>query len=702
MWFSLLAAISLLNLAFADIAIRPEPTGPWPTELYHSTSIQGTSVYYVKTDTRCENGQYTFLTPRGDGVAACSPTIVDQDGQLVWTGQDTYGLTSNLDIQTYKGHDYLTFWSGYDKTSGHGDGVVHMLDSSYNEVYKIRGPNGHSVDLHEFQITLNDTALFTVYDVVQVDLQSLRPGYASPQRGWIWDSRFVEVDVETNRVLFEWRASDHINVTEVAPTLDNNGWSYGDAWDFFHIHSVDKDAKGNYLVSALQTDYLTYIDGHTGGVIWRLGGDHSDFKDLSDGKASTFAWPQHARFRDDGKAITLFDNASPKSAVPRLNNNRGLYIDIDETKMTLKLRHEYRAFEHWAVTPQAQPQSQGSVQVLNNGNVLVSYGLNGAAWTEFSQSGAPLCHAEFGSVSSFGTGTPSSYRVSKHSWRGYPNTTPDFEITGYTAAVSWNGAAGVTHWILEGSEVALPRTYPYSNSNPNYRNGNYRNGNHRNPYNADSDTYFTKIVTVKKSGFETLIAIPFNKDYPYLRVRALDERGSIMATTAVLPFRRTITDSYYPPRPPSRVKTYHSPALFFAGVCATLGLIVCIYLFRRYCYALCILGILRIRHRRYQSLRPDSEDIDGDWEEYYAGEDQEVGVHLVSDTESNDSDVEISELDNPRLTPVMRSFPRLSTGAGSETASTGGSGSGSGNGLRPGLVRTSSTTSTASSRERQH
>jgi hypothetical protein len=130
MWRSFLLATSFLNLAFADIQVRPEPTGEWPTELYHSTSIQGTSVYYVKSDARCENGQYTLLTPQGEGVAARGPTIVDQDGQLVWkreSVESTYDSTYNLDVQTYKGHDYLTFWAGNDKVEGHGDGIVYMV-----------------------------------------------------------------------------------------------------------------------------------------------------------------------------------------------------------------------------------------------------------------------------------------------------------------------------------------------------------------------------------------------------------------------------------------------------------------------------------------------------------------------------------------------------------------------------------------------
>ncbi|CBF73701.1 predicted protein [Aspergillus nidulans FGSC A4] len=126
MWRPFLAIAALLNLAgaFRD----SEPTGPWPTELYRTSSVFGTSTYSVRSSKACKDGLYTFLSPRGEGVAARGPTILDHEGELVWTTESssTYGAAYNLDVQEYKGKQYLTFWEGDDKAGGHGDGIIHM------------------------------------------------------------------------------------------------------------------------------------------------------------------------------------------------------------------------------------------------------------------------------------------------------------------------------------------------------------------------------------------------------------------------------------------------------------------------------------------------------------------------------------------------------------------------------------------------
>ncbi|KAL4756274.1 arylsulfotransferase family protein [Aspergillus foveolatus] len=678
MWRPLLAITALLNLAGAFRV--SEPTDPWPTELYRTSSVFGTSTYSVRNSKACKDGLYTFLSPRGEGVAARGPTILDQEGELVWTTEtSTYGAAYNLDVQEYKGNQYLAFWEGDDKVDGHGDGTIHMLDQQYIERYQIRGPSSAFTDWHEFQITRNDTALFTVHDVVSADLRAVR----GPERGWIWDSRFVEVDIETNKVLFQWRASEHFNFTDVEKPSGSPGWSYGNPWDFFHLHSIDKDAKGNYLISALHTDYLTYLDGRTGEIIWRLGGNHTDFYDLSTGRASTFAWPHDARFHDDDKAITLLDNTTPGDKV-----NRGLIIDVDQSSRNVSLRSEFRAFGHAGVTPESQPQSDGSVQVLDNGHILVSYGRNGAAWTEFSKMGVPMCHTQFGSISSFGTGSPASYRVRKHPWIGKPDTTPAFEINGHEAAVSWNGATEVRSWVLEGARVALP----IHNTKPD----EFEPDDH--PSSGKTDYYFSAITTVPKSGFETIIHIPFHTNQPYLRVRALDKEGQIIGTSAILPFNATIVHSNHPPQQSSDAETDHFEVIFFASCCAAIGLGACIYFFGRRCWAICLRSCRCVWLRRYRYLYPGHRDGDEEdnWEEYYGG------LHIASDTESDDSDVEISDLDNPRLSPALLSPDLLYPGMSNRPSwqsSLASPGSSTG---RPGLVRTPSTHSNVSLREKQH
>ncbi|KAF7167011.1 hypothetical protein CNMCM6106_002591 [Aspergillus hiratsukae] len=461
----------------------------------------GPMLNYVEVNPQCKDGQYTLIAPRGAAVPDPGPMIIDQDGHLVWTKH--YGQTYNVNVYSYKGHDYLTFWVGNDGIVGHGDGTYYMLDSAYEEAYTVRGANGLPADLHEFHITGDETALFTVYDVVPANLRSA----GGPEKGWIWDGTFQEVDIETGQLLFQWRASEHFNFTDSYRGREGDG--DGDAedrpWDFFHINSVDKDAKGNFLVSSRYMSCLAYIDGRTGDIIWRLGGKHNDFQDLSAGGATNFTWQHHARFRDNGTAITLFDNASRGEGAPRLTS-RGLYLDIDAQQMTAKVRHEY-----WNPHP-ISSQSQGSVQLLDSGNVVVGYGSN-AAWTEYSIAGDVLCHVHFGPESAFGAGNILSYRVFKHAWTGLPRRNPDIALYRYEAAVSWNGATEVATWVLQGSgsdtDIQLDHDH-------------------------DDDESTTFLTAVPKSGFETIIPVPAQTTQRYLRVLSLNATGHVLGATVWL------------------------------------------------------------------------------------------------------------------------------------------------------------------------
>lgn len=363
-----------------------------------------------------------------------------------------------------------------------------QLDSSYEEVYKIHGANDLVVDLREFHITHDDTALLTVSNVIPADLQSV----GGRQDGWILDGTFQEVDIETGELLFQWQASEHFVVSEAYTTLDETGGSAENSWDFFHITSVDKDGKGNFLVSSLAMNCLAYIDGQSGDVLWKLGGKSNMFEDFSNGDATNFNVPYHARFTDDGNAITLFDTAESAS--------RGLYLDLDHERKTVQVRYQYRN------PSDIGTESGGSMQLLDSGNVLVSYGTS-AAWTEYAHDGTPLCEVHFGAESHFNDHGIASYRISKHDWAGHPKTQPSLTLSGYEAIVSWNGATEVVTWVLEGSN-----TIPAAGDN-------------------HTDEKFTLITAQFKSGFETILSIPPETRTSILRVAAVDYNGTTLSSS---------------------------------------------------------------------------------------------------------------------------------------------------------------------------
>ena len=48
--------------------------------------------------------------------AARGPIILDAKGELIWMNNDKWEQAMNLNVQKYKGKDYLAFWTKTKKT----------------------------------------------------------------------------------------------------------------------------------------------------------------------------------------------------------------------------------------------------------------------------------------------------------------------------------------------------------------------------------------------------------------------------------------------------------------------------------------------------------------------------------------------------------------------------------------------------------
>lgn len=464
-----LTLLYAFTLGFLNVVADEEPYheddqydqsvyGLYPVQRFMSTGAVAPRPNLLRTDPRCSN-LYTFMTPRG-GVAPAQATILDHNGHLVWT-IGGYNQVYNLLVQKYNGEDYLTFWAGNDAVGGHGAGFYYMvsfdflgsslsshhpqLDTSYNQILQISAANGLDADLHDFRITEQGTAIFTVYEVVNTDLTSLGKDFV----GEAWDCLIQEIDLSTGGLVFQWRALDHYDISDTYRPIDDDG-TIGRAFDFFHINSVDKDPHGNYLTSSRYLHCITYINGTDGSIIWILGGKKNMFTDLSSGDATNFAYQHDARWSDDGSTITMFDNGVDDSH-PDIADTRGLRIAIDQVAMTAQL-----------ITTYTNPHgihgiSQGSFQTLDNGNVIMGYG-NTAAFTEYANNGEVLCDTHFGPENRFGSAEVQSYRVYKFDWHATPITDPDVVIvqqedeSRWSLYVSWNGATEISTWILQGSD----------------------------------------------------------------------------------------------------------------------------------------------------------------------------------------------------------------------------------------------------------
>ena len=369
---------------------------------------------------------YWFLAPGRAGGVQTGPLIVGEFGRLVWfRPSPSNRFTMNFRAQRYRGKPVLTWWEG--ATLGHGEGVI--VDASYREIGRVRAGNGHTVDPHEFLLTPEGTALITCSpSSVSADLSSV----GGSKDGQVAESVVQEVDVETGRVLLEWRSLEHVAVSE----------SYmrpGGLYDFMHANSIDVTPDGNLLVSGRHTWALYKLERSTGRIIWRLGGKRSDF---SMGPQAQFAWQHDGRWLG-GRTITVFDDGAaffdgPQPPRKTHSQSRGLVLEVDEAHRTVRMARSY--LHH----PPVLTYGFGNMQTLPDGNLVVGWG-DLPVFSRLAPHGAVLDQAHL---------PPgyASYRAYQQPWIGIPAQAPALvarrgaDRRRSRLYASWNGATGVAAW----------------------------------------------------------------------------------------------------------------------------------------------------------------------------------------------------------------------------------------------------------------
>lgn len=291
-------------------------------------------------------------------------------------------------------------------------------------------------------------------------------------------------------------------ILPINPGQAGSGYNSSDAWDYFHINSVDKDDEGNYLISARDACAVHKINGTDGSIIWRLNGNRSDFKMA---KGTKFCFQHHARWisQEDGvEIISLYDNSAHGT-----EHNGGSEVHTAPTSSGKILKLNTNSWTADLVGAYFPPdgllsKSQGSTQVLPGGNVVVGWGSEGAV-TEFTSDGTAIFHAYMDS-GALGNGVQ-NYRAFRYNWTGLPNEDPALVSLegedGTTVYVSWNGD----------TETALWRFYAEAEEF----------GNHQ------------FLGQVKRASFETKLFVP-NQRLKSVFAEAIDDSGKRLVSTATV------------------------------------------------------------------------------------------------------------------------------------------------------------------------
>ena len=394
---------------------------------FHSLVDFHPPVVRVSSDPDTSSGDI-FITPRhsqGRHLPFQSgPMILDGRGRLVWF-LPIHFVASDLQAERYLGHPVLTWWQGLGTgLTGHGKDII--MNSSYQTVATVMAKNGLWADNHEFQITPQGTALIEALDPVKANLTSV----GGPPNGTVFDYVLQEIDIRTGKLLWEWHALGHIplNASYASPQ--------GSHFDFLHLNSIEQLPNGNLLISARNTWAIYEIDKHTGRIIWSLGGKSSNF---GIGSGANFSWQHDAHL--NGSTLTLFDDASNGSRQEEFQSSaKVLRLNFAARTATL-VRH----FDH---TPPLIAPSQGSAQILPNGNMFVGWGAQ-PDFSEYRSGGQQIFTGGFPFLGA------QSYRAYRFQWSGQPLTKPALALLpqpdGSVAVyASWNGATDVASWRVLG------------------------------------------------------------------------------------------------------------------------------------------------------------------------------------------------------------------------------------------------------------
>jgi hypothetical protein len=291
-----------------------------------------------------------------------------------------------------------------------------------------------------------------------------------------------EIDIPTGKVLFEWSSLDHVPVTDTYTPFA--GGTKAAPFDYLHVNAIAIAPDGDLLVSARNTSAIYKVARPSGKVAWQLGGKRSSF---GMGPGATF-WYQHHITPLDATTVSIFDNggAPPQKEA----QSRAILLDLDTSAMKATLK---RSYTHPAGLAAA---NQGSIQLLDDGRVLVGWG-NLPYFSEFAADGTLLLDGQF-------PVGDQSYRAFTADWAGHPAGQPAAAARvnpagGSVVYASWNGSTELDTWTV----LAGPTP-----------DGLARAGSQR------------------RAGFETMITV--NTEGPYFAVTAEDAAGRALATSATV------------------------------------------------------------------------------------------------------------------------------------------------------------------------
>jgi hypothetical protein len=244
------------------------------------------------------------------GVSRQFAAFFDNNGVPLWWMRSA-GTSAPGDLKLLPNGDAIWLHELLSGRTGPG-AEEHRLDGSL--VRDLNAVGAPGADHHDIQLLPNGNYILA--------RTAARPGVdlspcGGPTSGSLLDTDLQEI-TPTGTLVWSWRTSDHIPVSEVAPQWRGLCHNFADV---YHWNSIEFDGTG-YVVSYRHLNAVYRIDRATGAIDWKLGGTPrpQSLRVVGDPYVGTNPQPfcaQHdARVLPDG-SVTLFDDETACARTPR-------------------------------------------------------------------------------------------------------------------------------------------------------------------------------------------------------------------------------------------------------------------------------------------------------------------------------------------------------------------------------------------------